>query len=111
MEILESLYQLDEDLSNNPPSQKEKVFAWMKENKVEEILIGFSGGNDEGGVDDGVLLTEGATAIDFDVRKLSDFLTSPIFSRYGGFAGDFYVDGTLTWLASGKILFDGREQG
>jgi hypothetical protein len=109
MKILESLYQLDEDLSNNPTSQKEKVFAWMKENGIERICLGFSGGNDEGGVDAAFLITEDGEDVDIDVDKLSDFLTSPIFSRYGSFAGDFYVDGTLTWLASGKIIFDGRE--
>lgn len=79
---------------------------------VDYAVVQFSGGNDEGGAD-AITLTrqEGDTLVKVaelrgwsDVDRdspedeaLGDALEGPVRDSYGGFAGEFWVNGTVTW--------------
>lgn len=51
-----------------------------------------------------------ATDEEVKVAKIAATLEHPIYDRWGSFAGEFYVDGTLTWdVATGKHTLEGQE--
>lgn len=55
--------------------------------------------------------TRDATAEEVTLAQLNEVLEAPIYDRWGSFAGEFYVDGTLTWdVASGTHEMHGQEQ-
>lgn len=61
---------------------------------------------------DGQHKTRPATTDEIDHAQLMEALEQPIYDRWGGFSGDFHVDGTLTWDAvARKATFDGQESG
>ncbi len=49
------------------------------------------------GYADGEHTTRPATPEEIAHAALLEALEQPIFDRWGGFSGDFHVDGTLTW--------------
>lgn len=52
-----------------------------------------------------------ATAEEIAASKRARVIESPIYAEYGSFAGEFYVDGTLTWdVASGKYEMHGQQE-
>lgn len=51
-----------------------------------------------------------ATADEIRISELREILEAPIYARYYTFAGEFYVDGTLTWdVAAGTHKMSGQE--
>lgn len=95
---------------------KARVFQLLRAKGASKAVVRFSGGNDEGGVDSIELilpLANGEEAkVDLPVyhgsymhpgkdktddQDLSDLLGSPVDDRYGSFAGDFEVYGTVVW--------------
>lgn len=94
---------------------RERVFEALRRLGVERAEIEFSGGNDEGGVSEvrfcrsGEEAEEVAPHGDYDHEKgrwvrrdgypqaLIDGLAEPVYRQYGTFAGDYYVEGTITW--------------
>ena len=49
-----------------------------------------------------------ATPEEIEIARLRDALEAPIYEEYGGFAGEFYVDGTCTWdVAAGRSEMHG----
>lgn len=51
-----------------------------------------------------------ATAEEIAAAKLEKVLEAPIYDRWGSFAGEFYVHGTLEWdVATGKHKLTGSE--
>jgi hypothetical protein len=51
-----------------------------------------------------------ATDEEVTVAKLTQVLEYPIYDRWGSFAGEFYVQGTLTWdVSTGKHTLEGQE--
>jgi hypothetical protein len=150
---------------------RQQVFAELRRRGISKVVCGFSGGNDEGGVDsmeatdgegnivegflsretyvhrtysegdqvfeDGTSVPKGvwvvhvpdapkvkhprwgsdvipvrrATEEEVSDSSLTEALEEPCHSRYGSFAGDFYVSGTYTWdVATGQVVADWNEQ-
>ena len=59
---------------------------------------------------DGKLTTRPATPAEIAQAALMEALEQPIYERWGGFAGDFHVNGTLTWdVAARTAVLDGAE--
>lgn len=113
----------------------------LRAKSITKVVIGFSGGNDEGGADgikatyadgtEGDLLGRWDVQQDWQDKKwyvgygetrreatpqeraeseLAEALEQPIYDRWGGFAGEFHVYGTLTWnVTDGSVTMDGQE--
>lgn len=98
---------------------REELFAELRRQGVAKVQVEFSGGGDEGGVDV-ILLLDSEGKI---IRKLEEYydkphpdsdlsqsLAAPVYSRYGGFAGDFSVRGTVEWdVADGMVTMNDQE--
>lgn len=115
---------------------RDAVFAALKAKGASKVEVHYGGGNDEGGVHDiylydaaGKKIGEmqeyyGGTSIwdeatktykpaepPSDEQRLSETLCAPVYDKYGGFAGDFYVDGIVTWdVENRKVNDHGTEQ-
>lgn len=115
---------------------REQIWAAL-EGRAASVEVVFQGGNDEGGVEDiyfmdadgnqiermqeyyphsGVWNTETQT-MDYSKTEptpdqlLSFNLCRPVYSKYYSFAGDFYVQGTLTWdVLNKQVTMDGTEE-
>jgi hypothetical protein len=116
--------------------KRDAVFAILKDKGVAKVEVQYSGGGDEGGVNEIYLYDNagkqvasmeeyyGASSVwdeatktykpadpPNDEQKLSMALCSPVYDKYGGFAGEFYVSGTVTWdVTTGKINDHGVEE-
>lgn len=102
------------------PLTEADVFARLRDRGATRVEIQFSGGNDEGGAD-AIRLYDGEKQIG-DLPSWSEYgatdpdsvlveaLTGPLYERWGGFGGDFYVHGTLTWdVTTAKTSISGEE--
>ena len=115
---------------------RDGVFAALKSKGVSKVLVHYSGGNDEGGVNQielfdangenigemqeyygGSSIWDEATntwkpaEAPNDEQRLSEALCAPVYNKYGGFAGEYYVDGIVTWdVVNKKINDHGNEQ-
>lgn len=94
----------------------------MEEVGAVKAEVYFTGGNDEGGAEQITLTlgdgsqkevepySHGRNENSLDGR-LADLLTIPVYDEYGGFAGEFQVEGTLLWDYSAKtVAMEGYEQ-
>lgn len=51
-----------------------------------------------------------ATPAEIELAQVATVLEHPIYDRWGSFAGEFYVHGTLTWdVAAGTYKLSGQE--
>jgi hypothetical protein len=115
---------------------RDGVFAALKSKGIAKVLVHYSGGNDEGGVNqielfdaNGENIGEmqeyyGGTSVwdeatntykpappPSDDQRLAEALGAPVYNKYGGFAGEYYVDGIVTWdVVNKKINDHGNEQ-
>jgi hypothetical protein len=93
----------------------------MEEAGAVKAEIFFTGGNDEGGAEQITLTlgdgsqrevepySHGRDENSLDGR-LAELLTIPVYDEYGGFAGEFQVEGTLLWdYAEKTVVMDGDE--
>lgn len=93
-----------------------EIFTALSQGGYSGAIIHFSGGNDEGGVDQ-IELLKGEERIELNYQEgtynrethaieyspedrpkaeLWETLSQPIEDEYGSFAGEFYVSGTIT---------------
>lgn len=94
------------------------VWADMQEAGVVTAVGHFSGGHDEGGVDEVTLTLEdgGVRVVGWGNgegadKRIFDVIEGVVHGEYGSFAGDFYVNGTVTLdLASKKATVDKSEE-
>ena len=99
--------------------ERSVLFALLREHKIKDVNVEFSGGNDEGGVDSITVCYEDGRVEDFpsdvedsiydfekrtfveaelsEKEKISKMLTQPVWDQYGGFAGDFHVYGNILY--------------
>lgn len=112
----------------NPFETEDAVFAELKARGATHARIAFSGGNDEGGTD-AIELVAGATVLsrlpeyppyewdnggpvltgsidEPETRDglLGNALAEPIYARYRSFAGEFEVEGTVSWDVASKTV-------
>ena len=98
-----------------------EVFRLLRQRNVIKALVHFSGGNDEGDVESITLLVD-AGQIDLEPhyygdddsdpdKHLAKLLAEPVWDRYGGFGGDFYVDGRVVYdVTAGTAKMHTTEQ-
>jgi hypothetical protein len=92
---------------------KRQVFEELKKLGVAQAVIAFSGGGDSGGCESITLLNAEGKDVAHELEEdegLGEALCKPIYDRYYSFAGEFYVDGRLTWTVEGsKVEITGNE--
>lgn len=111
---------------------RRQMWDELKRRGVAKVEVSFHGGNDEGGVDaiqlfsaSGELLETlneyNETVFDSVQRRhvkiekdethlLTDALVKPVYDEYYSFAGDYHVEGTVTFdVATEKVRMSGTE--
>lgn len=109
---------------------KYEVFRGLRERGVKGAVVDFSGGNDEGGVDNITFVMQDGTKKRFDGDvyashrdstfdgtrwvtlsakvsaddALATALAAPVDDEYGSFAGEFHVSGTVLWDAEAETV-------
>ena len=125
------------DIYNSSLARTERDFAMrtLREMGVVSADVGFSGGNDEGGVNE-ILLTMkdgsqsalktfpdrywdkdeqeyvNASLDEMQVKqnRLWEILSIPVYQRYSTFAGEFYVYGSVIWdVEKNTVSMSGSE--
>lgn len=111
------------------PFNKRTAMALLAERGAKAATVSFSGGNDEGGVDDVILVfaddsTERVTSTyeGWGDRKveltpeqqadnaLVEALSAPVYEKYYSFAGEFYVSGAVEYdVLADTVKFAGEE--
>ena len=87
---------------------RDQAFAALRQRGVAKAVVSFSGGNDEGGVNDITLLDASGETLQHDLPTytygkegedvaLSEALGEPVYDQYGSFSGEFDVDGEVIW--------------
>lgn len=109
---------------------RNQVFEKLKELGATKAIVAFSGGNDEGGVDDIYLYNndqqishqfgswytghtwgyreDGSYGVLPDKEEadaLAVALVAPVDERYATFAGEFYVHGEVVWDVEQKTVY------
>jgi len=119
------------------PWSKAKALRELEAIGILRLKIAFSGGNDEGGVDDYTIdatvpnttvpalervwpdqydaalkryVQRELTPAERATNELLDLLEGPIDERYGSFAGDFHVSGVLHYDVPGKKVWIGGDE-
>ena len=116
---------------------KEDMFTLLKNKQYSKVVIEYSGGNDEGGVDSIIVYDHTEKEVEHDFRniwisrdnmigwgkdarpatseeiqmnKYMNVLTKPIYNRFYSFAGEFNVSGELVWdVKNKKVTLSGNE--
>lgn len=115
-------FELINDESERPMNKSE-VFTTLENLGVGVARVEYSGGHDEGGVDNILLLSAEdpnqkviVNIWDKNGRdpritdQLVNALGGPVYDRYRTFAGEFSVHGEVIWdVESRTITFDGME--
>lgn len=81
-------------------------------NRVSKVTVSFSGGHDEGGVDDITLETIEHGQVTWtdlwsketDYKAIADALSQPVYDEYYSFAGEFHVNGQVVWDANTREI-------
>ena len=115
---------------------RDEILATLKGMNVAKVEVLYSGGHDEGGVDQidlfdadgkkirsmeeyygGTMVWDEATKgwkpaeAPTDEQRLSQALCVPVYDKYCSFAGDFYVNGTITWdVENRRVRNHGTEE-
>lgn len=113
---------------------KQEMWAELKNRNVAKVIVEFSGGNDEGGIDGVILydndnkriavLQEGHSPQTYDSEKqcwvktreltleekLVNTLSAPVYDKYYSFAGEYYVTGEVEYdVANQTSKMNGSE--
>jgi hypothetical protein len=106
---------------------RDKVWAWLKSIGATKAIVEFSGGGDEGSIDDlEIFAGEGKIKPEItgyawagygdskseltEDEIMGNALAQPIWDKYYTFAGEFHVHGTVTWnVEEGTVMMDGQE--
>jgi hypothetical protein len=91
---------------------RDQVFAVLRAHKLVTVTVTFSGGNDEGGADSIIGRDASNNEVDLDAAgDLADALEAPVYDKYDGFTGEFYVNGTVTWdVVNRKVTMSADEE-
>lgn len=115
--------------------ERRELWAELRRRGVAKVTVSFSGGGDEGGVDNITLLNAEGEEIGtleedyggstYDPKtgqwvpvnppnpdtKLVEALVAPVYERYHTFAGEFYVSGTVDYdVPNEKALMNKSER-
>ena len=93
---------------------REEVFGRLRELGAVAAVVPFNGGHDEGFIE-GITLQDAqgdAVAVIHEdyygdakesfegAHRLAEALSQPVYDEYGGFAGEFEVEGRVIWDVS-----------
>ena len=98
------------------PTQYQNALDALKSAGYTGAVVEFSGGNDDGGVNHIVLINADGNEVARDYgfaydNPLGKLLAEPVYDRYYSFAGEFYVEGRVTFdVAAGTVTLQGDEQ-
>jgi hypothetical protein len=134
MDFLRGMDKIGEE----KPVKRDRAWAMKKlrEMKVREVAVNYSGGNDSGGVEDILVVYEDdtrpeetweepniASRYNPETHKyekeremtedewLREVLCQEVYNIYGGFAGECSVDGKIIWdVRENKIENSGEEE-
>ena len=100
---------------DEPKTNKGATFNLMTAMGIKRAVVSFSGGNDEGGVDEITAYNADGGEIGFGSTdrwgQLEELLGRPVYDQYSSFAGEFYVDGEVTWdLSDRTVKMKGNER-
>ena len=111
---------------------RDEMWQELAKRNVSSVVVKFSGGNDEGGVDEIILCDKDDLPFD-ELREsceqvwdyttnswitknpnsdtdLIHILVKPVYDKYYSFAGEFYVQGELIYdVKNKKITMNGKE--
>jgi len=84
---------------------RKEIFAELRRRGAAKAIVEFSGGHDDGGVNDIKLLSQTGfpvgTIEPWDApeedKEISAALIQPVYDRYYSFAGEFYVNGAIEY--------------
>lgn len=88
---------------------REETFEALEAAGAVAVTVEFAGGNDEGFAEDPITVDElgRARALHPRTDELARALQAPVYDEFGGFGGEFYVSGTLTWdVPSRRVTMD-----
>jgi hypothetical protein len=92
------------------PLAPDAVFAALERDGVQQAVVSFSGGNDEGGADEITFLRGGGEPATNELmwtdgrEDFAEALSAPIYDQIGTFAGAFIVHGTVTWDVAARRI-------
>lgn len=101
---------------------KDMVFKHLKSIKVSHAIVTFSGGHDEGCVNEITLYdnpneNNGVELQEEDFKNLYAYLASPVYEEYGSFAIEMNTSGTVTWYVTPNgnrnaetVVFEAEEE-
>jgi len=112
---------------------RDQLFAFIRSKGGNKCIVHFSGGGDEGGCDNIVILKDDTIICELDENyegqmydpELQKFipinqkpedkfvrgLCQPVYDKYYSFAGEYSVDGTVTWDCKNKTCkMEGSEE-
>lgn len=88
------------------PTKKAELMAELRAKNIATLTMHFDGGNDEGGINSHYVrlvgdeqdldYQAGSALFPMDWEKYQEFEAS-FLDRWGSFAGDFSVNGTIVW--------------
>jgi hypothetical protein len=122
-------------MTNDKVMDRHKVFSLLKARNIVKVEVQYSGGNDEGSVNQ-INLIDNAGKVEYmeeyydnysvwdettksyrspepptKEQLLSKSLCAPVYDKYYSFAGEFYVSGTVTWdVVAGTVKDHGVEE-
>ena len=95
---------------------REQVFDKLAAEGFNKVEVEFSGGGDEGGVDNIAFYKDDCLDSEMDGYGADDdplgsALAQPVYDRYGGFGFEGGVSGTLIWdIDSRRLSINGNKQ-
>lgn len=106
------------DYGADPSSAVRRIIEIAHPLGIAKVVGEFYGGNDEGSLNDVILYNAEGQRIDgIDAGSWSQpdsifgNLEAILYTKYGGFAGDFSVSGSLTIdVAKGTLVEEGSQQ-
>ncbi|RDJ34924.1 MAG: hypothetical protein DWQ19_08805 [Crenarchaeota archaeon] len=88
---------------------RQEAFEELVRRGMAEAKVEFSGGGDEGGVDNVILTDDKGNhheispyQCDSKDEEFIEALSEPIDNEYGSFAGEFQVSGCVIWNVADK---------
>lgn len=137
MDFLRGMDKIGEET----PVKRDRAWAMKKlrEMKVREVSVHYSGGNDSGGVENIVVKYEDGTRPEISDQDtweepsipsrynpkthkyekereltedewLREVLCQEVYNQYGGFAGEFNVDGKIIWNVEQNTIENSGEE-
>jgi hypothetical protein len=105
---------------------REEIFAFIESKGGDSVVVSYSGGNDEGGIDSIEMFKDELKVCEFEEpreewnaiqhtyvpddsnpdNKFIAAMTAPVYEEYHSFAGEYSVEGAITWDCKERKVTD-----